>query len=45
MMRPNTGLHADEARRHIRKPGFDLAARPLLAQHNRATLIVPHDVK
>jgi hypothetical protein len=31
MMRPNTGLHADHAWRHIGKPGFDLAAQPLLA--------------
>jgi len=39
MMRPNTGLHADQAWRHISKPGFDLAAQPLLAQHNCAALI------
>jgi len=39
MMRPNTGLHADQAWRHIGKPGFDLAAQPLLAQHNCAALI------
>jgi hypothetical protein len=29
----------DQARRHVREPRFDLAARPLLSQHNRAALI------
>jgi hypothetical protein len=29
----------DQARRHVREQRFDLAARPLLSQHNRAALI------
>jgi hypothetical protein len=36
MMRADAGFHADQARRHIGKPRFDLAARPLLPQHDRA---------
>jgi hypothetical protein len=39
MMRTDTGLHADQAPRHIGKPCFDLAARPLLAQHDCTTRI------
>jgi hypothetical protein len=45
MMRADAGFHADQARRHIGKPGFDLAARPLLPQHDRAALIETHEVK
>src|SRR5262249_30810588 len=39
MMRADAGLHADQARRHIGKACLDLAARPLLPQHNRAAII------
>jgi hypothetical protein len=35
----DAGFHADQARRHIGKAGLDLATRPFLTQHNRATLI------
>ena len=45
MMRPNAGLHADQARRQIGQPGFDLATRPLLPQHDGTALIVPDDVE
>jgi hypothetical protein len=45
MTHPGAGLHADQARRHIGEPGFDLAARQLLPQHDRAALIQTHDVK
>src|SRR5712672_4107766 len=45
MMRADAGFHADQARRHIGKAGLDLATRPFLTQHNRATLIVAHDVE
>jgi hypothetical protein len=44
-MRANTGFHADRARRHIGEPGFDLAARPPLAQDDRAALIQTDDVE
>ena len=39
MMRTNAGFHADQARRHVCKPCFHLATRPLLTQHGRAALI------
>ena len=39
MMRANAGFHADQARRHIGKPRFDLATRPLLPQDDRAAAI------
>ena len=39
MMRTNTSLHADQARRHVGQPSIDLATRPLLPQHDRATVI------
>jgi hypothetical protein len=29
-------FHADQERLHVGKPRFDLAARPLLPQHDRA---------
>jgi hypothetical protein len=44
-MRANTSLHPDQAWRHVRQPCLDLAARPLLPQHDRAALIEAHDVK
>jgi hypothetical protein len=45
MMRPNAGLHADQARRQIGEPGFDLATRPLLPQHDGTAPVLAHDVK
>ena len=45
MMRTDAGFHADQARRHVGKAGLDLATGPFLTQHNRATLIVAHDVE
>jgi hypothetical protein len=45
MMRTDAGFHADQARRRVGKAGLDLATRPFLTQHNRATLIVAHDVE
>ena len=39
MMRTDAGLHADQARRHIGKPRFDLATRPLLTQRDRSAAI------
>src|SRR4051812_8319989 len=45
MMRPDAGLHADQARRQVGKAGLHLAARPLLAQYNGTTLIVAHNVE
>src|SRR3954469_5403698 len=45
MMRTDAGFHADQARRRVGKAGLDLATRPFLTQHNRATLIVSHDVE
>ena len=45
MMRPDAGLHADQTRRHVGEPRLDLTARPLLAQHDRATLVVADDVE
>jgi hypothetical protein len=40
MMRTNASFHADQARRHIGQPCFDLATRPLLTQHNGAAIIL-----
>src|SRR5262245_43320712 len=45
MVCADAGLHADETRRQVGEPCFYLAAGPLLAQHDRATPIVPHHVK
>src|SRR5262249_29978238 len=45
VMRPDTGLHADQTGRHIGKPCFHLAPRPLLPQHDCATLIETDDVE
>ena len=44
MMRTDTGLHPDPARRQVGKPCSDLAARPLLAQHDPTGVILTHDV-
>jgi hypothetical protein len=45
MMRADAGLHPDQARLHVSKPRFHLAARPLLSQHNRPALVVAYDVE
>jgi hypothetical protein len=45
MMRADAGLHADQARWHVGKPGFHLATGPLLPQHNGSPLIETHDVE
>ena len=45
MMRTNAGFHADQARRHIGEPRFDLATRPLLTQNDRAAAIEADNVK
>jgi predicted DNA-binding ribbon-helix-helix protein len=44
-MRADAGLHPDQAPRQVGKSRLDLATRPLLPQHDRATPIVPHDVE
>src|SRR5947209_13138958 len=44
-MRADAGLHSGEARWHVGEPGFHLAMRPLLTQHNRTTIIVAYNVK
>ena len=43
-MHANACLHADQARRYVREPHFDLAALPLLSQHDRAPLIEADNV-
>jgi hypothetical protein len=45
MTRPAAGLHADQARRQVGKPGFHLATRPLLAQRQGSTPILADDVE
>jgi hypothetical protein len=45
MMRADACFHADHARLHVGKPRFDLAARPLLPQHDRTALILANEVK
>ena len=45
MMCTDAGLHTDQARGHIGKARFDLAARPLLAQHDCAATIEPNNVE
>jgi hypothetical protein len=45
VMRTDTGLHPNQARRQVGEPPFHLAARPLLPQFDRATLIVADDVE
>jgi hypothetical protein len=45
MMCANAGLHADQARRHVGEPRFNLAARPLLPQRNCAPVIETNDVE
>ena len=43
VMRTDAGLHADQARRHIGKPCFNLATRPLLPQHDCTAAIEADD--
>src|SRR5579859_6524054 len=38
MMRTDTGLHTDQARRQVGKSGLHLATRPLLTQNDGAAL-------
>jgi hypothetical protein len=45
VMRTNAGLHADQARRHIGKPCFDPATRPLLTQHDCTAAVEADDVE
>src|ERR1700721_4012033 len=45
VMRTDAGLHADQARRHIDEPSFNLATRPLLTQHDCTTAIEADDVE
>jgi hypothetical protein len=45
MMCTDASFHPDEARRHVGDPPLDLAARPLLSQHDRASIIVTDDVE
>src|SRR5215831_9491288 len=40
MMCADAGLHADQARRQVGEPGFHLAPRPLLPQHQGSTAIL-----
>src|SRR5262249_53778480 len=40
MMCADAGLHADQARRQVGEPGFHLATRPLLPQHQGSTAIL-----
>src|SRR5215470_14164829 len=44
-MRADTGFHADEAGGHVGKAAFNLAARPLLTQHDGAGLVVANDME
>jgi hypothetical protein len=45
MMGADTGLHADQARRHVGKANRDLAARQLLPQHDRSALVEADQVE
>jgi hypothetical protein len=44
-MRTDTSLHADQARRHLGQPCFDLASQPLLTQYDGAASIQANDMK
>jgi hypothetical protein len=39
MMRTNARFYADQARRHVRQPQFDLTTRPLLTKSYCAAII------
>src|SRR6266446_2047943 len=45
MMGPDTSLHPDQARRHVREAGLDLAAREFLSQNDLAALIQANKVE
>ena len=45
VMRTDAGLHADQARRHIGKPCFNLAPRPLLTQYDCTAFIQTDEVE
>ena len=45
MMRTDAGFHADQARRHVGKPRFHLAALPPLPKRYRTALIETYDVE
>jgi hypothetical protein len=45
MTRSDTGLHPDQAPRHIGKTSLYLATRPLLSQHDRTAIIQGYDVE
>src|SRR6516162_8047870 len=45
MMRADAGFHPDQARLQVGEPRFDLAARPLLPQHDAAAPILADEVK
>jgi energy-coupling factor transporter ATP-binding protein EcfA2 len=45
LMRADTGLHADQARRSVRETNLELAERPLLSQHDGAALIQANNVE
>src|SRR4051812_27107670 len=45
MMCADAGLHADQARRQVAKPGFHLATRPLLSQHQGSTAILANQME
>jgi hypothetical protein len=45
MVRADTSFHPDQTRWHIGKPNIDLPPRPLLAQHDRSSLIETNDVE
>jgi hypothetical protein len=45
MVRPDASLHADEAGRQIGEAALDLAARPLLPQHDAAVAVMADDVE
>src|SRR5215467_11491002 len=44
-MGADTGLHANQAGREVGKPGFELAARELLAQNDGAALVEADEVE
>src|SRR4030095_5501631 len=45
VVRADAGFHADQAGRHVGKSYLDLAARPPLSQHHRATAIQADDME
>ena len=45
VMRADASLHANQARLQISEPRFDLAARPLLPQHDAAPPILANEVE